>query len=66
MSGRRAMGGLGGWAPRALSVLRIVTALVFMVHGTQKLLNFPARQGGAVELASLMGLAGALDCWAAR
>ncbi len=30
------------WAPRLLSVLRIVSALIFMAHGTQKLLGFPA------------------------
>ena len=30
------------WAPRVLSVLRIVTALMFMTHGTSKLLGFPA------------------------
>ena len=30
------------WAPRLLSVLRIVAALIFMEHGTQKLLGFPA------------------------
>jgi len=30
------------WAPRMLSVLRIVSALIFMAHGTQKLLGFPA------------------------
>lgn len=29
------------WAPRLLSVLRIVSALIFMQHGTQKLLGFP-------------------------
>ena len=29
------------WAPRLLSILRIVTALIFMAHGTQKLLGFP-------------------------
>ncbi len=29
------------WAPRVLSVLRIVTALLFMVHGTAKLLQMP-------------------------
>jgi len=30
------------WAPRMHSVLRIVTALVLFVHGTQKILGFPA------------------------
>lgn len=30
------------WAPRMLSVLRIMAALIFLAHGTQKLLGFPA------------------------
>ena len=30
------------WAPRMLSVLRIVAALLFIEHGTQKLFGFPA------------------------
>ena len=29
------------WAPRLLSVLRIMTGLQFLEHGTQKLLSFP-------------------------
>jgi putative oxidoreductase len=29
------------WAPPMLSVLRIVAALLFIEHGTQKLLGFP-------------------------
>ncbi|PVA11374.1 DoxX family protein [Pelagivirga sediminicola] len=29
------------WAPRMLSVLRIVAALIFFAHGTEKLLGFP-------------------------
>ena len=32
------------WAPRMLSVLRIMTALLFLAHGTQKLFGFPAPQ----------------------
>ena len=35
------------WAPRLLSVLRIVAALIFLEHGTQKLFGFPPRMGGA-------------------
>lgn len=33
---------LEAWAPRVLSVLRIVAALLFMVHGSQKLFGVPA------------------------
>lgn len=33
---------LGAWAPVFLSILRIVAALIFMAHGTAKLLGFPA------------------------
>ncbi len=30
------------WQPRMLSILRIVVGLLFLEHGTQKVLNFPA------------------------
>ena len=30
------------WAPRVLTIVRIVSALIFMAHGTQKLLELPA------------------------
>ena len=33
------------WAPRVLSILRIVVALLFIEHGTQKLFGFPAPPG---------------------
>ena len=37
------------WAPRLLSILRIVTALIFLEHGAQKLLGFPPMTpGGSV------------------
>ena len=49
------------WAPRLLSVLRIITAFLFIAHGTQKFFSFPAPPQRAVELASLIGLAGALE-----
>jgi putative oxidoreductase len=34
------------WAPRLLSVLRIVSALIFLEHGAQKLLGFPPMPAG--------------------
>jgi putative oxidoreductase len=51
------------WAPRILSIVRIVVALIFMEHGTQKLLNFPARPNNAPgpELFSLYGVAGTME-----
>jgi putative oxidoreductase len=35
-----------GWAPSLLSLLRIVSGLIFMEHGTQKLLGFPPMAQG--------------------
>ena len=29
------------WEPRALALLRIMTALIFLQHGLQKLIAFP-------------------------
>ena len=49
------------WTPRLLSVLRIVAALLFMEHGTQKLLGFPHSGRPGPELFSLLGLAGVLE-----
>lgn len=47
--------------PIALSVLRIITGLLFLQHGTQKILGFPAGQYGKPELFSLFGLGGLLE-----
>ena len=41
------MPNLTAWAPRVLSLLRIMTALLYMEHGTQKMLNFPIDGPGA-------------------
>ena len=49
------------WAPRLLSVLRIMTGLQFLEHGTQKFLSFPLRAGAAPELISLLGVQGCLE-----
>jgi putative oxidoreductase len=53
---------LDRWSPYALAVLRIVTALIFMEHGTQKLLGFPAPpEGGTPPLFSLFGIGAILE-----
>lgn len=51
------------WAPRLLSVLRIVSALIFLAHGTQKLLGFPPMAEGMSPPAplSLLWLGGLLE-----
>ncbi len=49
------------WAPRGLSVLRIVSALIFMEHGTWKILGFPASDKPAPEFLSLAGIAGVFE-----
>lgn len=48
------------WAPRVLSVLRIVAALLFFEHGTTKLLGFPPSDHSP-EFLSLSWIAGALE-----
>jgi len=49
------------WTPRALSVLRIVTGMLFLEHGTQKLLGFPPSEHAAPALFSLIGVQGILE-----
>lgn len=48
------------WAPRILSILRIVAALLFFEHGTAKLLGFPPSDHSP-EVLSLSWIAGALE-----
>jgi putative oxidoreductase len=50
------------WAPRLLSILRIVAALIFLEHGTQKLFGFPPRASGmGPEVFSLLWFAAVLE-----
>lgn len=49
------------WAPRLLSVLRIVAGFIFMLHGAQKLLGFPAPFPMPLPAFSLFWFAGVLE-----
>ena len=50
------------WQPRLLGLLRIVTALLLLQHGTAKLFGFPhVPMFDDVQLLSLLGIAGVLE-----
>ena len=53
------MSALKSFQPVVLSVLRIVTAYLFLLHGTAKFFSFPMSMGGAPE--GLMLVAGILE-----
>lgn len=59
----RDLGLPSAWAPRLLSLLRIVSGLIFMEHGTQKLLGFPPMAEGMAGPAplSLLWFGGVLE-----
>lgn len=53
---------LSRWSPQLLSVLRIITALLFFAHGSAKLLGFPFVEGmTGTPITSLGGIAGILE-----
>ncbi len=50
------------WAPRLLSILRIMSGLLLLQHGTGKILKFPAGVVPAnFNLASMPGYAGVIE-----
>ncbi len=49
------------YQPQLLSVLRIVAGLLFLCHGTAKVLGFPAVEGVPPPGMSLAGLSGPLE-----
>lgn len=56
------MPNLAVWAPRVLSLLRIIAALLFMEHGLMKLFHFPAPQPGAPDpLPTILLVAASLE-----
>lgn len=48
-------------APYVLSILRIMAALIFMAHGTQKLLGFPPHPSGGPDWFTLSWFAGVME-----
>ncbi|MFV0408570.1 MAG: DoxX family protein [Paracoccus sp. (in: a-proteobacteria)] len=52
---------LDRFAPQMLSVLRIVSALIFFAHGTQKILGIPASDRAFPPIFSTFWFAGVLE-----
>ncbi|HEY0959792.1 MAG TPA: DoxX family protein [Novosphingobium sp.] len=53
---------MNAWSPRILSLLRIVSALLFMEHGLMKLFHFPIAQSGAPDpLPTMLVVAAGLE-----
>jgi putative oxidoreductase len=54
---------LSRYAPVVLGILRIVTGLLFLAHGTQKFLSFPGgeRAGGGLALDNPGAFAGIIE-----
>jgi putative oxidoreductase len=49
------------WSPYMRAILRIMTALLFIEHGTQKFFSFPMSPNPGPPLVSLLGLQGLLE-----
>ena len=49
------------WGPRILTVLRVMAGLLFLEHGTQKILGFPPSANPGPALLSLMGIQGLIE-----
>ena len=51
---------LNNWSPRVLSVLRIIAGFLMLWHGSQKLFNYPSKEGFTAAT-GLMLFAGILE-----
>lgn len=52
---------LQDWAPRVLSILRIITGLIFLEHGMQKLIGFPAGDMANMPFDNMGAYAGVIE-----
>ncbi len=52
---------IGRFTPQTFAVLRIVSGLSFMLHGTQKLLGYPPSKMGTFPIASMPGIGGLIE-----
>jgi len=55
------MPNLSAFSPRALAVLRIVTGLLFLLHGTMKFFAFPGPFPGPSPLPPMLVAAGSIE-----
>lgn len=59
---KRELAWLAAWSPSMLSLFRVMTALLFLEHGTAKIFGFPhVAMFDGLSLVSLLGLAGAIE-----
>ena len=49
------------WAPRVLSILRIVAGYCLLWHGTSKYFGFPGNAIEGLQVFSLLGIAGLIE-----
>jgi putative oxidoreductase len=52
---------IGRFTPQAFALLRIVSGLLFMVHGTQKLLGVPGGKGTVPPFSWPAGISGMIE-----
>ncbi|SMF78592.1 putative oxidoreductase [Allosphingosinicella indica] len=52
---------LNAWSPKMLSILRIVSGLIFLEHGTQKLLGFPPGKLANIPINNMGAYAGLVE-----
>lgn len=53
-----------GWAPHLQSLLRVIVAFLFVLHGSMKVLAFPVsmmKGGGTIPLGTMPGVGGVLE-----